>query len=97
VIAYCDFILVMSVNPGFGGQKFIRPVTEKVRRVREMLERNGVRIPIEIDGGIDVSTAGEVAAAGASILVAGNAVFGSGVPAENIDRIRQAAAAAVLN
>ena len=95
VIAYCDFILVMSVNPGFGGQKFIRPVTGKVRRVRELLERNGLQIPIEIDGGIDATTAGEVVAAGASILVAGNAVFGSGVPAANIEKIRQAAV--VLN
>ena len=94
-IAYCDYILVMSVNPGFGGQKFIRPVTDKVRRVREMVERSGRRIPIEIDGGIDVTTAREVVLAGAEILVAGNAVFGSGTPAENIEKIRNSVSALV--
>ena len=95
VVAYCDYILVMSVNPGFGGQKFIRQTTEKVRRVREIIERSGNRIPIEIDGGIDDKTAREVVSAGASILVAGNAVFGSGDAATNIDKIRSASAALV--
>lgn len=95
VVAYCDYILVMSVNPGFGGQKFIRQTTEKVRRVREMIERSGNRVPIEIDGGIDATTAREVVAAGASILVAGNAVFGSGDAATNIETIRSASAALV--
>jgi ribulose-phosphate 3-epimerase len=72
-----DFVLVMSVNPGFGGQAFIRHSVEKVRRVREMLDRIGSSAPIEIDGGIDHTTAADVVAAGASILVAGSAIFGT--------------------
>jgi ribulose-phosphate 3-epimerase len=72
-----DFVLVMSVNPGFGGQAFIRHSVDKVRRVREMFDRIGSSAPIEIDGGIDQMTAAEVVAAGASILVAGSAIFGT--------------------
>ena len=72
-----DFVLVMSVNPGFGGQVFIPQSLEKLRRVREVLSRAGSSIPIEIDGGIDASNAAAVVAAGASILVAGNAIFGT--------------------
>jgi ribulose-phosphate 3-epimerase len=72
-----DFVLVMSVNPGFGGQAFIRHSLPKLRRVREVLSRANSSAPIEIDGGIDVGNAAEVVAAGASILVAGNAIFGA--------------------
>lgn len=72
-----DFVLVMSVNPGFGGQAFIPQALEKVRRIRELLTRRRSSAPIEIDGGIDTSNAADVVAAGASILVAGNAIFGS--------------------
>jgi ribulose-phosphate 3-epimerase len=72
-----DFVLVMSVNPGFGGQEFIPQSLEKLRRVREVLSRAGSSVPIEIDGGIDATNAADVVAAGASILVAGNAIFGT--------------------
>jgi len=72
-----DFVLVMSVNPGFGGQRFIRQSLRKVARVRDVLTRNGADVPIEIDGGVDASNIADVVAAGASIVVAGNAVFGT--------------------
>jgi len=75
IAADLDFVLVMSVNPGFGGQIFIPHSLDKVRRVREMLSRAGSSAPIEIDGGIDTTNAAEVVAAGASILVAGHSIF----------------------
>jgi len=70
-----DFVLVMSVNPGFSGQAFIRHGLDKVRRVREVLTQAGSSARIEIDGGIDAANAVEAVAAGASILVAGNTIF----------------------
>jgi ribulose-phosphate 3-epimerase len=72
-----DFVLVMSVNPGFGGQTFIPHSLDKVRRLKRMLTDAGSAAHIEIDGGIDRSNVAEVVAAGATILVAGNAIFGS--------------------
>ncbi|MFN2442089.1 MAG: ribulose-phosphate 3-epimerase [Thermoanaerobaculia bacterium] len=87
----CDYILVMTVNPGFSGQKFIRGVVHKIVKLREMILERGGRVAIEVDGGIDPKTAGEVVRAGASILVAGSAVFGRPDPAAAIEEIRQAA------
>jgi ribulose-phosphate 3-epimerase len=75
-----DYVLVMTVNPGFGGQTFIPRSTSKVRAVRELLRREGSSAPIEVDGGIDVHTAPAIVAAGADILVAGNAIFGTPDP-----------------
>jgi ribulose-phosphate 3-epimerase len=72
-----DFVLVMSVNPGFSGQAFIRQGLDKVRRVRDILTKAGSSALIEIDGGIDTSNAREAVNAGATILVAGNAIFGA--------------------
>jgi ribulose-phosphate 3-epimerase len=72
-----DFVLVMSVNPGFGGQAFIPHSLEKLRRVRSVLDGAGSSALIEIDGGIDQSNVADVVAAGANILVAGQAIFGS--------------------
>ena len=86
-----DHVLVMSVNPGFGGQPFIPHSVEKVRRVRAMLTRAGSSAPIEIDGGIDENNAAAVVAAGVSILVAGQAIFGTGDP-ESATRALRAAA-----
>jgi ribulose-phosphate 3-epimerase len=70
-----DLVLVMSVNPGFGGQKFIPAVLRKVEAIREMIRRSGRTIDLEVDGGIKPGTAKQVVAAGADVLVAGNAVF----------------------
>ncbi|MGE3956069.1 MAG: ribulose-phosphate 3-epimerase [Vicinamibacterales bacterium] len=76
-----DFVLIMSVNPGFGGQTFIPRAESKVAAVRALLDRSGnTAAPIEIDGGIDMKTAARVVAAGARILVAGNAIFGTPDP-----------------
>jgi ribulose-phosphate 3-epimerase len=86
-----DFVLVMSVNPGFGGQEFITHSLTKLRRVREVLDRAGSSAPIEIDGGIDLDNVAAVVGAGASILVAGNAIFGGADP-EGATRALRAAA-----
>jgi ribulose-phosphate 3-epimerase len=86
-----DFVLVMSVNPGFGGQTFIPHSVEKVRHVRSVLTAAGSSAPIEIDGGIDESTAARVVAAGAGILVAGHAIFGSSDPERATRALRAAA------
>ncbi|MSO82752.1 MAG: ribulose-phosphate 3-epimerase [Acidobacteria bacterium] len=86
-----DFVLVMSVNPGFGGQAFIPQSLDKVRRVRDVLDRAGSSAPIEIDGGIDASNAADAVAAGASILVAGHAIFAT-PDAEAATRALRAAA-----
>jgi ribulose-phosphate 3-epimerase len=75
-----DFVLVMSVNPGFGGQQFIPHSLEKIRRVRAVLAAAGSSAPIEIDGGVDASNIAAIAAAGAAIFVAGQAIFGSPDP-----------------
>ncbi|HWQ36892.1 MAG TPA: ribulose-phosphate 3-epimerase [Blastocatellia bacterium] len=88
VIDDLDYVLLMSVNPGFGGQKFIPSSLDKLRRLRALLdsfvERGGNRIRIEIDGGIGPENAAQVAAAGAEIFVAGSAVFGAPDPAEAV-------------
>ena len=92
-----DYVLVMTVNPGFGGQTFIPRSASKVRAVRDLLRREGSHAPIEVDGGIDVRTAPGIVAAGADILVAGNAVFGSADPERAIRDLRAAAQAAVAS
>jgi len=92
-----DYVLVMTVNPGFGGQTFIPRSESKVRAVRDLLRREGSAAPIEVDGGIDVRTAPRIVAAGADILVAGNAVFGSPDPERAIRDLRAAADAAVAS
>jgi ribulose-phosphate 3-epimerase len=92
-----DYVLVMTVNPGFGGQTFIPRSESKVRAARDLLNRAGSSAPIEVDGGIDVRTAPRIVAAGADILVAGNAVFGSPNPERAIRELRAAAGAAVAS
>lgn len=83
VLDLLDVVLVMSVNPGFGGQKFIPSALPKIVRVRQMLEAAGARAEISVDGGVGLDTAPQVVAAGASVLVAGSAIFrhGEGVAA----------------
>ncbi len=75
IVADVDLILIMSVNPGFGAQKFIEASVDKIARTRALCERTGSRAEIEVDGGIDMRTAPRVVAAGATVLVAGNAIF----------------------
>ncbi|HEX5110600.1 MAG TPA: ribulose-phosphate 3-epimerase [Vicinamibacterales bacterium] len=93
VAGVLDFVLVMSVNPGFGGQTFIPHSLEKIRRVRSVLSAAGSSAPIEVDGGIDLTTVADVVSAGARILVAGHAIFGGG-QAEQATRALRAAATA---
>ena len=90
-----DLVLLMSVNPGFGGQKFIEGVVGKTRRLAEMCAAAGVSPLIEIDGGINEETAPLVTAAGARVLVAGNAVFGASDPAAALNAIRAAGEGAI--
>ena len=90
-IEFCDFVLVMTVNPGFGGQKFIEPVVPKIRRIFQMIQERGLPVEIEVDGGIDARTARPVVGAGARILVAGSAVFGQSDRAAAMQSIRNAA------
>lgn len=80
-LPYADFVLLMSVNPGFGGQKFIPTMIDKLRRLKQMITARGLSTQIEIDGGIDSSNIAEIAAAGANMLVAGSAVFSNDDPA----------------
>jgi ribulose-phosphate 3-epimerase len=75
-IEFCDFVLVMTVSPGFGGQSFIEPVVPKIRHIAQMIRERGLPVEIEVDGGVDARTAPVVVSAGANILVAGSAVFG---------------------
>jgi ribulose-phosphate 3-epimerase len=86
-----DFVLVMSVNPGFGGQEFIPHSIQKLERVRGVLDAAGSKAVIEIDGGIDTANAAQVVAAGASILVAGHAIFGNGNAEAGTRALRAAA------
>jgi ribulose-phosphate 3-epimerase len=83
-----DMVLLMSVNPGFGGQSFIPHVLDKIRRVREMIDANGREIRLEIDGGITVDNIGEAAAAGVDTFVSGSAIFGSGDYRGTISRMK---------
>ena len=85
-----DLILVMSVNPGFGGQKFIKTQLEKIRRIRDLITAAGREIELEVDGGVNSKNAEEIIAAGADVLVAGTAVFQNGrqAYADNIKALR---------
>lgn len=89
-----DYVLVMSVNPGFGGQSFIPRSVEKIRAVRALLRSAGSTAPIEVDGGIDLHTVGLVVDAGAELLVAGQAIFGAGQPEQAAQALKRAALAA---
>ncbi len=86
-----DYVVVMSVNPGFGGQKFIPGSLDKVRRMRELLRRRGLAAQIEVDGGVDESNIKALVEAGAEVLVAGTSVFGKGDPAAAARHLLEAA------
>jgi ribulose-phosphate 3-epimerase len=89
-IEFCDYVLVMTVNPGFGGQKFIEPVVPKIRHISQLIRERGLQVEIEVDGGIDAHTAPAVTGAGATILVAGSAVFGQPDRVAAMEAIRSA-------
>jgi ribulose-phosphate 3-epimerase len=95
VVADVDFVLVMTVNPGFGGQAFLPRTASKVRGLRAMLDRAGNSAPIEVDGGIDLQTVGHVVKAGAEILVAGSSIFHAPDIPEAARALRAAAEAAL--
>lgn len=88
ILCDLDMVLVMTVNPGFGGQRFIESSLRKLRRLRRMCDEQGVNPAIEVDGGITARNAAEVAAAGANVLVAGSSVFGAADRAAAIAAIR---------
>ncbi|HEX2139723.1 MAG TPA: ribulose-phosphate 3-epimerase [Woeseiaceae bacterium] len=88
VLDKVDMVLIMSVNPGFGGQKFIEASLEKLRRVRKMIDDSGYSIRLEIDGGVKPDNIGRIAAAGADTFVAGSAIFGSSDYAATISAMR---------
>jgi ribulose-phosphate 3-epimerase len=92
VLHLIDVVLIMSVNPGFGGQKFIPYATAKVRECKHMILQNGTDTLIEVDGGVGLNNATELIHAGADVLVAGNAVFASADPAQTIIQIKEAGA-----
>jgi ribulose-phosphate 3-epimerase len=94
-LPYADFVLLMSVNPGFGGQSFIPSALPKIARVREMIDRSGREIRLEVDGGVKVDNIEAVAAAGADTFVAGSAIFGSKDYRATIAAMRAAIAKAV--
>jgi ribulose-phosphate 3-epimerase len=89
-LPFADYILLMSVNPGFGGQKFIPTSLDKLRRLKRMITERGAAARIEIDGGIDRHNIAEIAAAGAEIIVAGSAVFNESDPAQAVRTLREA-------
>ncbi len=96
VLGIVDYVLVMSVNPGFGGQKFIPSTLHKMRRLAEIRSQRGLRYRIEVDGGVALDTVADVVRAGAEILVAGNAVFGNGDPSKNAQELLRVATEAAL-
>ena len=89
IIADLDMVLLMSVNPGYGGQKFIPQTVEKVRVLKEMIERKNLSTIIEVDGGVNLSTGAELVEAGADALVAGNFVFKSDNPIQTISELKK--------
>ena len=91
ILDMVDYVLIMSVNPGFGGQKFIRHSLDKIRRLATMREMRGLNFRIEVDGGVALDTVTDIVRAGAEILVAGSAVFGPGDPKENAQKLIKAA------
>jgi ribulose-phosphate 3-epimerase len=93
VINDVDYVLLMSVNPGFGGQKFIPGSLDKLRRLRTLIQSSGSQARIEIDGGIGIENVAAVVAAGAEILVAGSAIFGKPDPGEAVRQLLSAASA----
>jgi ribulose-phosphate 3-epimerase len=89
ILADVDFVMLMSVNPGFGGQKFIPATLDKIRQLRTMIQDSGLSTLIEVDGGVNTATIGDIAAAGADVFVAGSAIYGTDDYAAAIGRFRE--------
>ena len=88
IIADIDLVCIMSVNPGFGGQSFIPNTLAKIKELRQMIDEKGLKVDIEIDGGVTLENAKTILDAGATVLVAGNTVFRSPDPAETISKLK---------
>jgi ribulose-phosphate 3-epimerase len=93
ILADIDVVCMMSVNPGFGGQKFISHTIERIKELRRMIDEKGLKVKIEIDGGVTLENAKSIIDAGAHVLVAGNTVFGSANPKETIKELKKIAPA----
>jgi ribulose-phosphate 3-epimerase len=92
IIPFVDMVLVMSVNPGFGSQQFIETSTNKLRRMRKLMDDFAPLADLEVDGGVDTHNIGDIVAAGANVIVVGSAVFNQRAPvAQNLARLREAA------
>lgn len=91
IIPDADYVLLMSVNPGFGGQRFIESTYRRLQELNELKAKMNPQLLIEVDGGVDATNAGKLANAGANVLVAGSAVFGADSPAHSIEEIKAAA------
>jgi len=89
ILADLDLVLVMTVNPGFGGQSFIDSCLSKIRELREQITARGLAVELEVDGGVKIDNIGEIAASGADVFVAGSAVFGAADYAATISALRQ--------
>ena len=92
ILADVDLVMLMSVNPGFGGQKFIKNTIVKIERLKELIAKTGSGAVIEVDGGVNLSNAVDLIRAGADVLVAGNTVFGSDDPVETISKLKNISA-----
>jgi ribulose-phosphate 3-epimerase len=90
ILSDIDYVLVMSVNPGFGGQSFLPGSVDKIRRLKKMIDERGLSVQIEVDGGVDARTGPQVVAAGARVLVAGSSVFDGGDPEAGVRRLLEA-------
>ena len=89
ILPELDLVLIMSVNPGFGGQKFIEASVEKVKKLKSLIDNKNLDVIIEVDGGVNLETGKELAEAGANALVAGSFVFNSDSPSQTIDKLKQ--------
>ena len=89
ILSELDLVLIMSVNPGFGGQKFIEASVNKVKQLRTIIDNKGLDLYIEVDGGVNLETGKKLSAAGANALVAGSFVFNSDSPSQTIDKLKQ--------
>ena len=89
ILPFIDMVLIMTVNPGFGGQSFIKESYNKIRALRNMIDNGGYNILIEVDGGIDITNAAGLVEAGVNVLVAGNSIFSSSDPSETIRKLKE--------